>query len=167
MIVFLIRHAHAIDEAPGRSDLGRHLTGVGRGAARALGERLRWHDCVPTAVWTSPLSRAVQTAELLVAGLRWDGPVEAFDELAPGGDLRALHARIGGGAPDAAVMIVGHEPGLSGLGTLLTMRADFPAMRKAEAARLDDIATPPGAARVPMILRWSFAWDAEAPVTLE
>lgn len=165
MIVFLVRHAHAIDEAPGTPDQGRHLTSAGRVAARALSERLRWHDCVPTAVWTSPLTRAVQTAELVVAGLHWDGPVESVAELAPGGDLRAAHARIRGSAPDSVLLLVGHEPGISGLGTLLTARADFPSLRKAEAARLDDVGVQRGEGPGPLTLRWMFAWDAEAPRT--
>jgi phosphohistidine phosphatase len=165
VIVFLIRHAHAIDEAPGVPDAGRHLTHQGRVAARALAERLRWHDCSPTAVWTSPLTRAVQTAELVVAGLHWEGPVEALPELAPGGDLRAVNARVRACAPDATIVLVGHEPGISGLGTLLTVRSDFPALHKAEAIRLDDVGAQRGEGAGPLVLRWSFAWSDDAART--
>lgn len=164
MIVYLVRHAHAIDEAPGVPDGARHLTAQGRAAARQLGERLSWYDCAPTAVWTSPAVRAVQTAELLLAGLGWSGVIEGVHDLAPGGDLRAIRARLREGAPDAQVMAVGHEPGISSLGALLTGRRDFPALRKGQVARLEDVAALRGEGPGPMTLRWVFAWGDEAPI---
>jgi phosphohistidine phosphatase len=163
VIVFLVRHAHSVDEAPGLSDAARHLRDEGRAAARQLGERLSWYDCTPTVVWTSPATRAVQTTELLLAGLGWTGPVESVPALAPGGDVRAVREHLRPLAPDAVVLVVGHEPGISGLGSLLTARADFPALKKAQVARLDDVAAqraePPG----PLHLRWLFGYGDDAP----
>lgn len=164
MIVFLVRHAHAVDEAPGLPDEARHLNPEGRKAARALGERLKWYDCTPTAIWTSPATRAVQTAELFVAGLGWDGPVEAQQVLAPVGDVRASLALIRRQPADAQLVIVGHEPGISGLGGLLVHRDDFPSMKKAQCARLDDVAAQRAEGKgAPLILRWLFAYADEAP----
>ncbi len=163
MLVYLCRHAHSASETPGFPDAARHLTAEGRQAARALGDKLRWYDCVPTAIWTSPLIRAVQTAELLVAGLGWDGLVESVPALEPGGDVHLVEARLRGCAPDAAVILVGHEPSISGLGSVLTGRADFPALKKAQMARLDDVAAQRGEERAPLVLRWLFAWGDEAP----
>lgn len=134
-MLFLVRHAEAVDETRSLHDPDRHLTAAGRLAARTLGERLRWYDCLPIAVWTSPLARAVQTAELLIAGLGWSGVVETVPALAPGGPTRevtALLEKIGG-----VVIAVGHEPGLSAIGTVVTGRADFPALKKGEAARVE------------------------------
>lgn len=164
MHVFLIRHAHAVDEAPGLPDEARHLTPEGRTAARALGDRLKWYDCTPTAVWTSPATRAVQTAELFVAGLGWDGPVEALPVLAPVGDVRATVALIRRCAADATVVVVGHEPAISALGGLLTAQPAFPALKKAQCARLDDVAAQRAeASGAPMSLRWLFSYGDEAP----
>lgn len=154
MIVFLVRHAHAVDETATQPDEARHLSGPGRAAARAIGQRLRWHDCTPTAIWTSPLARAVMTAELVAGALEWDGPIECVPALAPGGSARAVLAAIGALDPSGAVVLVGHEPSLSGIGGALTLRDDFPALRKAQAARIDGHE-----------LRWLFAHDADAPVT--
>lgn len=134
-MLFLVRHAEAVDETLALHDADRHLTAAGRAAARALGERLRWYDCLPIAVWSSPLMRAVQTAELLIAGLGWSGVVECVPALAPGGATRevcALVEKAGG-----VVIAVGHEPGLSAIGTVITARADFPVLRKSEAARVE------------------------------
>jgi phosphohistidine phosphatase len=151
--VFLIRHAAAVDETLELRDPHRHLTPHGRDQARCLGDRLRWHDCVPTHVWTSPLARAVQTAELVAAGLQSTVCVEIVPALAPDGSPRDVVAAARALGADAAVMLVGHEPSLSGIGALLVGAPDFEALAKAEAARIVDGA-----------LRWRFAWDAEAPV---
>ena len=62
MNVFLVRHAHAVDESPALPDEARHLSREGRHAARELGRRLRWHDCSPTAVMTARTSGLVQIA---------------------------------------------------------------------------------------------------------
>lgn len=153
MNVFLVRHAHAVDETPSLPDEIRHLSRDGRHAAREIGRRLRWHDCTPTAIWTSPLVRAVMTAELVAAALEWDGPIESVRGLAPGGSVREVMAAIAAHDPTGAILLVGHEPALSGLGGALTGRADFPALQKAQAARIDG-----------RELRWRFAYDGEAPV---
>jgi hypothetical protein len=50
-------------------------------------------------------------------------------------------------------MLVGHEPSLSGIGALLVGAPDFEGLAKAQAARIVD-----------GVLRWRFAWDAEAPI---
>ena len=63
--VFLIRHAHAIDETLVVADPHRPLSAQGRIQARQLGEKLRWYDCGITHVWASPLVRAIQTLSLI------------------------------------------------------------------------------------------------------
>ena len=154
MDVFLIRHADAIDETLELRDPMRHLTADGRTQAASLGDRLRWHDCTPTHIWTSPLVRAVQTAELVAAGLAAKVVVEVVPGLAPGESERAVVAALHALPKDASVVVVGHEPGVSGIAALLVESADFPPLTKAEAVRIVDGQ-----------LRWRFAWDAEAPVT--
>jgi phosphohistidine phosphatase len=150
--VFLVRHAHAVDETPGLPDEARHLSVTGRMAAREIGRRLRWHDCTPTAIWTSPLVRAVMTAEIIAAAVEWDGPVEAMRALAPDGVTREVLAAIAAHDPAGSILIVGHEPSLSALGGALTAHAAFPVLQKAQAARIDG-----------RELRWLFSYDAEAP----
>jgi phosphohistidine phosphatase len=159
--VFLVRHAHAVDEAPGLPDAARHLTPTGRDAARALGVLLRANGCRPDAVWSSPLVRAVQTAELLLAGLQEERAVEAVPDLASG-NVRALAERVRAWTGGASIALVGHEPSVSGLGALLTARGDFPALHKAEAARLDDPARG-GAGSGALVLRWTLSWDGDGP----
>lgn len=152
--MFLIRHADAIDETLDLRDPHRHLTAHGREQAHALGDRLRWHDCDPTRVVSSPLVRAVQTAELVVAALGVTGlMVEVDVDLAPDGDLRAIAGALRLEPADAVVVVVGHEPGLSALGALLVGDDGFAGLQKAEAARIVDGA-----------LKWRFVWNAESPL---
>jgi phosphohistidine phosphatase len=153
--VFLLRHAEAIDETLELRDPHRHLTPRGREQARCLGERMRWHDCVPTRVWASPLVRTVQTAELVAATLHSDAAVEIVPALAPDGSPRDVAAAVRALPDDTAILLVGHEPSLSGIGALLVGARDFEGLAKAQAARIVD-----------GVLRWRFAWDAAAPVVV-
>lgn len=132
----------------------RHLTSQGREQARALGDRLRWHDCIPTRIWSSPLVRAVQTAELVATGLNCDAAVEVVVDLAPDGNAREVQAALRTLPAGTAVMLVGHEPSMSAIGSLV-VAARFDALDKAQAARVVD-----------GVLRWRFAWDAEAPTVI-
>jgi phosphohistidine phosphatase len=149
--VFLVRHAEAVDETLALRDPHRYLTAHGRAQATALGERLRWHDCAPTHAWASPLVRAVQTAELVIAALDEPLSLEVAVELAPEGSPRAVIAALRALPEGARAIVVGHEPGLSAIGALLVGKEIAP-LAKAEAVRID-------LDRV----RWRFAWDAEAP----
>lgn len=154
MDVFVIRHADAIDETLELRDPMRHLSIEGRTQATSLGDRLRWYDCAPTHLWTSPLVRAVQTAELVAIGLQYKLAVEVLPALAPAEPERAVVAAVQALPADACVVLVGHEPNMSGIVALLLGQPDFPALAKAEAVRITDGQ-----------LRWRFLWDAEAPVT--
>lgn len=154
MSVFLVRHAHAVDERRDLPDPSRHLSAEGRAQARALGQRLRWHDCTPTAIWTSPLTRAVMTAELVAMQLEWQGPIETVVALAPGGSAREVMNALRAHDPRGSVMLFGHEPNLSGLGARLTGDDGFPGIAKAQAVRIDG-----------KQVRWWFAHDDEAPRT--
>ena len=156
MQVFLVRHADAIEETLAQRDPHRHLTAAGREQARALGDRMRWYDCAPTHVWSSPLVRAVQTAELVVTGLQCTAAVEVMPSLAPDGVVRDVVAALRALPADVAVLVVGHEPSLSAIGALLIDNPAFEALTKAQAARIVD-----------GIVRWRFAWDAESPTAAE
>ncbi len=153
MQVFLVRHADSVAETVAVRDPHRNLSVAGRTQARSLGDRMRWHDCVPTHVWTSPLVRAVQTAELVCGGLNCGLAVESVPALAPlDGSPREVVAAIRALPTTSGVLVVGHEPSLSAIGALLVGDPSFQSLAKAEAVRILDDA-----------VRWRFAWDAEAP----
>lgn len=152
MQVFLIRHGDAVPETLALTDAQRYLSFEGRVQARAIGDRLRWHDCTPTHIWTSPCVRAVQTAELVATAVESTVAVETLPALAPEDSPRAVLAALHRLPEDAIVLVVGHEPSLSAVGALLIGKLDFASLGKAQAARIVDGA-----------LRWRFAWNADAP----
>ena len=153
MQVFLIRHALAADETLALGDAHRPLTAAGRLQAKQLGAKLRWYDCGLTHVWSSPLVRAVQTAELVIGGFDHDLPIDIAPALAPDGSHKGLLAALHALPHSASIMLVGHEPGMSHLGGVILGDPGFPPLAKAEAARIVDGK-----------LRWRFAWDADAPL---
>jgi probable phosphoglycerate mutase len=68
--LFVARHGEAEYETELCGDDGGSLTALGRRQARELADRLRGERIAR--VWTSPLSRAVQTAEIAAAALGVD-----------------------------------------------------------------------------------------------
>jgi len=118
MQLLVVRHAPAGDKiefaASGRPDDDRPLTDEGirkmRAAASGLGRLVERLDVIAS----SPLRRARETADILVAA--YDAaPLEIVDSLAPGSAPAALVPWLERQLAASAVAVVGHEPHLSGL----------------------------------------------------
>jgi phosphohistidine phosphatase len=129
VILYFVRHGKAGHHSAAADDDERRLTEDGIAVLKGAGPLLRRLNLRPDLVLSSPLPRALQTAELMVEGLGIAGEPVIDDRLRPGaawGDLaRAMTAY-----PDARrVMFVGHEPDLSGAMRLLTGAASV-RMRK-------------------------------------
>ncbi|HEY0189983.1 MAG TPA: phosphohistidine phosphatase SixA [Kofleriaceae bacterium] len=135
MRIYLVRHGDAVPEEQAGSDRDRWLSAQGREAARVLARLLREQGVAPDAILTSPLPRAVQTAELLAAGLDQLGVVTSLRCLEPSAQPRvAAHAIRDAGA---AVLVVSHEPLISALGAFLTGLPGFPQFRTAQCCAID------------------------------
>ncbi|HVU24413.1 MAG TPA: histidine phosphatase family protein [Opitutus sp.] len=118
MRLHLIRHAHAV---PAEEDPVRPLSARGRRQAKALAAFFRANGWLqPKVMWHSPLARSHETAALLAAGLGFTGPLHEESGLEPEDDPRGTFARLRK-AGDGLV-IVGHEPHLGLLATLLVGR---------------------------------------------
>lgn len=131
MKLYLLRHGIAEDAAPGQRDADRALTEDGirkmRKAARGMRAVIPRLD----RVLTSPLKRALQTAGIVAEAFSLEP--EPCEDLALGGDPGAALQGLAG-----AVLLVGHEPGLSVLAGGGPGRIEF---RKGALARID---LPPG-----------------------
>jgi len=115
-----MRHGDAGQQTGATDDDERQLTPAGADALRSAALLWRRINLRPAVVISSPLPRALQTAELVLAGLGLTDPPLPDERLAPGaewGDFaRALAAH-----PEARrVLFVGHEPDLSSAVCLLT-----------------------------------------------
>jgi phosphohistidine phosphatase len=114
MQLYVMRHGHAEDASESGRDEDRRLTRKGRERTRLVARELRRREAVPTRILSSPLVRAVQTAEELAAQIAPGLEVELRPELAPGaGSSLVLSDLMQAGA--GRVLVVGHEPDLSQL----------------------------------------------------
>jgi phosphohistidine phosphatase len=120
MHLLLIRHADAGDADPTLwpDDSLRPLTDKGRKRHRRVARRLARRALVPSLMLASPWLRAWQTAQLTAEFTGCPAPV-ACPALAAAPSLRAIGAAIGRRPPDAVVALVGHEPWLGELASLL------------------------------------------------
>jgi phosphohistidine phosphatase len=66
-------------------------------------------------IFTSPLVRAAQTADILAAGMPGKPPVKTLDALAPGHSPPTVMQHLSRAARRRRVALVGHEPGLGEL----------------------------------------------------
>jgi len=148
MKLYLVRHAEAIERSGTTPDGRRYLTTKGRRSFRKIARRVRKAGIAPDIVYSSPLLRAVQTAEILAERLKYDGEVIVAMELSPGFDDRALRSLLSRAGIPAEAAFVGHEPDLGDLAAaLLALPGRFP-LRKGAVLALDlDIGAPKGSAK--------------------
>jgi phosphohistidine phosphatase len=130
MIVVLVRHAQAIEAAPGLGDADRWLSAKGRKTARRVGEWLAKPKRRPRAIWTSSLVRAVQTAEILAGAFEFEGEITVCGELSPGRDPGDLLRVLAEHKDPSPLALVGHEPSLSLVATSLLADPSWPGLRK-------------------------------------
>lgn len=138
MHLYLIRHAHAED---GDDDAARPLSAKGRAQIRQIGGLLREARAIDVAeFWHSPLVRSQETATRLARRLGCAAPLREVSGLKPYDDPAAFARKLGDARRSVAV--VGHEPHLSLLATLLLDgRAERPLfkMKKCAVLRLDRV----------------------------
>ena len=122
MSLYVIRHAHALDA---EEDPVRPLSKRGRKQVRALAKFLARTEGLPVAeIWHSPLARSRQTAELLAESLGLDARLVELPSLDCDEDPAILAESLRERRESLA--IVGHEPHLSGLLSLLVAGAAHP-----------------------------------------
>jgi phosphohistidine phosphatase len=133
MQLLLIRHADAGDRDPALwpDDSLRPITEKGRRRHRRMAKRLKRRRLVPTLLLASPWMRAWQSAQLVAEYAGGPAPLAAPPLAAPP-VLADLRAAVGAPPPEAMVAVVGHEPWLSELASLLLtgeperLAIDFP-----------------------------------------
>uniref|UniRef100_A0A831UBW4 Protein phosphatase n=1 Tax=Geobacter metallireducens TaxID=28232 RepID=A0A831UBW4_GEOME len=120
MKLYLIRHAEAIERCAGVREEDRWLTPKGREGFRESARRLAKKGEIPAVIATSPLVRAVQTAEILAEVLDFGGELCVSRELAPGFSVEGLLRLAQACGMPRSLAVVGHEPDLGEvLGRLL------------------------------------------------
>jgi phosphohistidine phosphatase len=119
--LYLIRHGIAEDGGANIKDEERSLTKEGRQKTEKVAQRLKHLGLQFDLIATSPLVRARQTAEILIAtGI--SSQIEECTYLAPEGDIKKwvadwLEPRKF--SPQTQLALVGHEPNLSAWAEIL------------------------------------------------
>ena len=124
MRVYLARHSNAVPEDRFLPDDYRYLSAEGRHKARGVAGVLHGEGIAVDAILSSPLTRAIQTAEILASGIGFDGAIEADVGLCPGASPHVLTETIAGRT--GAILVVGHMPSICHLGGLLIGKPGFP-----------------------------------------
>ena len=157
MPLYLIRHAHAV---AADDDSSRPLSRRGREECAQLVAFFQHNGALrPAHLWHSPLTRTLETARLLADGLKLDHALVETPGLLPEDDPSEIADRIGKIDTIEDLALVGHEPYLSALATLLVRGKPHPAafdMKKGAVLALvptDELHKKTGR------LRWQVLWQ--------
>lgn len=117
----IMRHGAAFEPgSPGYpDDSKRPLTPTGKKKMQEIARGLGRLGFEPGWVVSSPLVRAVETAEIIAESFAAKVPLEFSDALCPGGSAEALISFLARHAGRRRVLVVGHEPDLSELAARL------------------------------------------------
>jgi phosphohistidine phosphatase len=118
VIVYLVRHGLAEDVGPAGDDRSRRLTERGRERMKAAAAGLRTVGIAPELVLSSPYPRAMETAEIVVAAIGGSKP-QSLDALTPDVPAAETVKAVGRFGRYEQVMLVGHQPNLGEVASLL------------------------------------------------
>jgi phosphohistidine phosphatase len=114
--LYIMRHGPAGERGPEYpDDSARPLTPAGKKKMADIARGLKRMDLALDWIVTSPLVRAVQTAEIVAALLGSKCPMDPCDDLSPGGSFQGLSVFLARHPERKRVLVVGHEPDLSQL----------------------------------------------------
>lgn len=136
--LYLVRHAIAAErgeEWP--DDTKRPLTDRGISRFKVSVRGLRQLDAAIDEIFTSPLVRARQTADILAAGVDGKPSVKELDVLAPGHAAAAVMSQLAKAARRRRIALVGHEPGLGELAAHLIGATRALQFKKGGVCRID------------------------------
>ncbi len=155
MDLFILRHGEAGRHSLSPGDSKRPLTSEGRQEIADLSNGLQSLKIKLDCIFTSPLLRAKQTAEVVAKSLKYNGKIEELDSLKPEGSRLEFYASLSKLKRDSVVLVVGHEPYLSEMISEAISQSDCRIrLKKAGLARIKVISILP---KIKGELRWLLA----------
>ena len=110
-----MRHGDAGNRRDINNDLERSLTAEGREEVERIAKSLKSLKLDVDMIATSPLKRALETAEIVAEIFQKTKKLETWNELSPEGERRDLLERLSRLNEESTILLVGHEPYLSTL----------------------------------------------------
>ena len=136
--LYLVRHAIAADRGEDwPDDDKRPLTARGVARFKESVNGLSRLDVAVDEIFTSPLVRAKQTAEILAGGLLGKPTVKVLDALSPGHAPASVLAQLARTARRRRLALVGHEPSLGELAAHLIGAGRALTFKKGGVCRID------------------------------
>lgn len=152
MDLLILRHGEAGRRSPSPGDSKRALTDGGKQEIADLSNGLKSLEVKLDNIFSSPLLRAKQTAEIVAKSLKYKGKIEELDSLKPEGSKLEFYLSLSKLKQDAVVLVVGHEPYLSEvIGEAISQSGCRINLKKAGLARIKVISTLP---KIKGELRW-------------
>lgn len=135
MLLYILRHAEAEALSPSGLDADRALTDAGTKRMKLVARAIARLEPGFDAILLSPLLRARQTAEPVIAACRFKGEPIVTEALLPSSEPMSILAELET-AEWKSVLLVGHEPHMGRLvGRLVSGRKDVDVpMKKAALA---------------------------------
>lgn len=144
MRLYFLRHGIAANT--GGTDFDRPLTDEGISDMKEEARAMKRLDIAPDRIFSSPLVRARQTAEIVAETLGREDRLEMVKALGIPCDRKALVKRLSEEDVNACIMLVGHDPDMSQFPGyfigLPSLRIPF---KKGSLCRVDISALPPKA----------------------
>ncbi|MDC8453763.1 MAG: phosphohistidine phosphatase SixA [Candidatus Nitrosotalea sp.] len=152
MDLLVLRHGEAGRGSALPGDSTRALTTEGKQEIADLSNGLKSLGVKLDVIYTSPLLRAKQTAEIVAKSLKYKGKIEELDSLKPEGSKLDFYSVLSKLKQDSVVLVVGHEPYLSDMiGEAISPSGCRINLKKAGLARIKVISTLP---KIKGELRW-------------
>jgi phosphohistidine phosphatase len=116
--LYLLRHGDAgkrMAVAAGGNTGDVPLTIVGREEIAIIARSVKALNLRFSAIVTSPLKRAVQTAKIIAKVLAIENRISVWNDLVPEGNRSKLYNKLNQYTRDSSVLMIGHEPYLSNI----------------------------------------------------
>ena len=151
MRIYVLRHGIAEDAPPGGADADRALTQEGKRKLRAVLEIARRARVHADVILTSPLKRALETAEIAKSALGAKSDLVRTNTLVPSGSPERVWKEIQSRKTEE-VLLAGHEPLLS---MVVAFLLGCPALQvRMKKAALVAVEVEPGEAQPHGVLLW-------------
>lgn len=116
MELLILRHGEAGNRSsPVNKDFDRDLTASGRKMMEDVASSINGLKLVVDKIATSPLARAQESAKIVAKALKKQKDLEVWDELKPEAQTADLYRRLSKLKGESSILLVGHEPYLSGM----------------------------------------------------